>query len=578
LSAIPISPANAGVRVDAIGPIGIIEAADRHLLRRCNTMVMHLRKRFDNHSLRHKNAARQMAAGRTGMGKRNVVPPLLALSGVEKRYGGVRALRGVDFTLVAGEIHVLLGENGAGKSTLMGIISGAVQPDQGRMTLAGRTVKFVAPRDAHAAGIVMIPQELDLVPGLDIAANLFLGQEKLTRLGTMAHAEMVRGAHDLLDRAGVRLDPKLRVSSLRMGERQLVAIAKALAAEARILILDEPTAALSAAEAEHLFETIRQLKDRGVGIIYISHRLEEVARIGDRVTVMRDGLVVGAARPDTPQADLVRMLVGKSFQDLFPERAARIGRPLLTLDHARFVPAVERAGWQAPRDVSLTVHEGEVVGLAGLMGAGRTELLSALYGFEVRGRWQGGLTMSGKPAALGSIAAARRAGIAYVTDDRRTTGLVLGQSIARNIVMSTLAKVTPWGFVSAAREQAEVDAALNRFDVRPRMPSARVINLSGGNQQKVVFAKELLSSPRLLLLDEPTRGVDVGAKSEIYRQLRDLVAGGLGVLVASSELPELIGLCDRIVVMRGGVTTANFAAGVSEETLRRHSLGEVLAA
>ncbi len=507
-----------------------------------------------------------------------MVPPLLALSGVEKRYGGVRALRGVDFTLAAGEIHVLLGENGAGKSTLMGIISGATRPDRGSMTLAGTAVKFLTPRDAHAVGIVMIPQELDLVPGLDIAANLFLGHEKLTRIGTMAHTEMVRGARDLLDRAGVSLDPKLLVSSLRMGERQLVAIAKALAAEARILILDEPTAALSAAEAEHLFATVRQLKARGVGIIYISHRLEEVARIGDRVTVMRDGLVVGEAHPDAPQADLVRMLVGKSFQDLFPPRAASLGRPLLTLDHARFLPAVDRAGWQAPRDVSLTVHAGEVVGLAGLMGAGRTELLSALYGFEVRGRWQGGVALNGRPAALGSIGAARRAGIGYVTDDRRSTGLVLGQSVARNIVMSTLAKVTPWGFVSAAREQAEVGDALNRFDVRPRLPSARVINLSGGNQQKVVFAKELLNNPRLLLLDEPTRGVDVGAKSEIYRQLRDLAAAGLGVLVASSELPELIGLCDRIVVMHGGVTVASFAAGVSEETLRHHSLGEALVA
>jgi len=519
-----------------------------------------------------------MAAGRIGMGKRNVVPPLLTLSGIEKRYGGVRALRGADFTLAAGEIHFLLGENGAGKSTLMGVISGAVQPDRGGMTLAGNPVKFATPRDAHAAGIVMIPQELDLVPGLDIAANLFLGHEKLTRFGTMARGAMVHGAKDLLHRAGVRLDPRLLVSSLRMGERQLVAIAKALAAEARILILDEPTAALSAAEAEHLFETVRQLKTRGVGIIYISHRLEEVPLIGDRVTVMRDGVVVGEAPPDAPQADLVRMLVGKSFQDLFPPRAARIGRPLIALDHARFVPAVERAGWQAPRDVSLTVHEGEVVGLAGLMGAGRTELLSSLYGFEVRGQWQGGVSVDGKPAVLGSIGAARRAGIGYVTDDRRSTGLVLGQSVARNIVMSTLAKVTPWGFVSAAREQAEVSDALNRFDVRPRLPSARVVNLSGGNQQKVVFAKELLGRPRLLLLDEPTRGVDVGAKSEIYRQLRDLAAAGLGVLVASSELPELIGLCDRIVVMHGGVTVASFAAGVTEETLRHHSLGEALVA
>lgn len=504
--------------------------------------------------------------------------PLLMLSGIEKRFGGVRALRGVDFDLCAGEVHVLLGENGAGKSTLMSIISGAALPDKGTMLLGGSLVSLQSPREAHAVGIVMIPQELDLVPGLDIAANLFLGHEPLTGMRTLARSRMLRDSHDLLRRAGVSLDPALLVSSLRMGERQLVAIAKALAADARILILDEPTAALSATEAEYLFATVRELRSRGVGIVYISHRLEEVPRIADRVTVMRDGVVVGETAPDAPQAELVRMLVGKNFSELFPPRASHFGRPLLNLAHARFVPAVERAGWQAPRDVSLTVHEGEIVGLAGLMGAGRTELLSALYGFEARGRWEGVVEVGGAAAKLGSVAAARRAGMAYVTDDRRGAGLVLGQSVARNIVMSTLPRVTPWGFVSAAREQSEVASALSRFDVRPRTPTTRVVNLSGGNQQKVVFAKELLSEPRLLLLDEPTRGVDVGAKAEIYRQLRELAGQGLGVLVASSELPELIGLCDRIVVMQAGVTMASFAAGVSEETLRRTSLGEARAA
>jgi ribose transport system ATP-binding protein len=504
--------------------------------------------------------------------------PLLVLSGIEKRFGGVRALRGVDFSLAAGEIHVLLGENGAGKSTLMGIISGAMRPDKGSMSLGGEPMSFQTPRDDHAAGIVMIPQELDLVPGLDIAANLFLGHEKLTPMRRLARARMAEEAHSLLHRAGVALDPSVLVSSLRMGERQLVAIAKALAQEARILILDEPTAALSAAEAERLFETISELRSRNVGIIYISHRLEEVRRIGDRVTVMRDGAVVGEARPDAPQAELVRMLVGRDFKDLFPARAATVGTPLLTLDHACFKPVVERAGWQAPRDVSLTVHAGEIVGLSGLMGAGRTELLAALYGFEARGQWNNGVMFDGRPVTLGSIAAARRHGIAFVTDDRRGTGLVLGHSVGWNIVMSTLSRVTPWGLVNAAREEGAVSGALNRFDVRPRLPSARVINLSGGNQQKVVFGKELLSGPRLLLLDEPTRGVDVGAKSEIYRQLRDLAGQGLGVLVASSELPELIGLCDRIVVMHGGRTVAHFDGGVSEETLRRHSLGEPIAA
>ena len=503
---------------------------------------------------------------------------MLSLSGIEKRFGGVRALRGVDFDLQASEIHVLLGENGAGKSTLMSVISGAITPDQGSMTLAGREVRFASPREAHAAGIIMIPQELDLVPGLSIAANLFLGHERLTGRRTLDDGRMMREAHALLHRAGVALDPALRVASLRMGERQLVAIAKALAADARILILDEPTAALSATEAEHLFTVVRELRGRGVGIIYISHRLEEVARIADRVTVMRDGAVAGQAAADAPQAELVRLLVGREFSALFPDGSSGAGATLLTLEHARFVPAVPRAGWQAPVDVSLSVRQGEIVGLSGLMGAGRTELLSALFGYEVQGRWEGEVRIGGQAVRLGSVAAARRAGLAYVTDDRRGTGLILGQSVAWNIVMSTLRRVTPWGLVSAAAEQAQVAGALDRFDVRPRLPGARVVNLSGGNQQKVVFAKELLSAPRLLLLDEPTRGVDVGAKAEIYRQLRELAGQGLGVLVASSELPELLGLCDRIVVMQAGVTVASFEAGVSEATLRRSSLGEVRAA
>jgi ribose transport system ATP-binding protein len=504
--------------------------------------------------------------------------PLLALAAIEKRFGGVRALRGVDFDLHAAEIHVLLGENGAGKSTLMSVIAGGIAPDAGSMTLAGQPVHFATPRDAHAAGIIMIPQELDLVPGLDIASNLFLGHERVTGRRTLDDARMMREAHALLRRAGVDLDPALRVASLRMGERQLVAIAKALAADARILILDEPTAALSATEAEHLFTVVRELRGRGVGIIYISHRLEEVPRIADRVTVMRDGAVAGQAAPDAPQAELVRLLVGRDFSELFPAHAGSVGEPLLSLSHARFIPALPRAGWQAAVDVSLEVRAGEIVGLSGLMGAGRTELLSALFGYEARGRWEGDVRVAGRPARLGSVTDARRAGMAYVTDDRRGTGLILGQSVAWNIVMSTLRRVTPWGLVSPAAEQAQVGHALNRFDVRPRLPGARVVNLSGGNQQKVVFAKELLSEPRLLLLDEPTRGVDVGAKAEIYRQLRGLAAEGLGVLVASSELPELIGLCDRIIVMHAGRTVASFEAGVSEETLRRYSLGEVQAA
>jgi ribose transport system ATP-binding protein len=371
---------------------------------------------------------------------------LLELRGIQKRFGGVHALRGVDFDLEAGEVHVLLGENGAGKSTLMGVLSGAVVPDEGVIRLDGNPVRFATPRDAHNAGIAMIPQELDLVPGLDIAANLFLGNE-ITNKGVLAGAAMRSQAQDLLARAGVSLDASLPVASLRMGERQLVAIAKALSAKARILIMDEPTAALSAVEADHLFTVVKELAGRGVGIIYISHRLEEVTRIADRVTVMRDGAVVGTTSPDAPQATLVQLLVGRPFSDLFPARSEKIGAPILRLDHAAFDPDIPRAGWQAPRDVSLTVHVGEIVGLAGLMGVGRTELLSALHGFGANGRWRGLVEMHGKPAALGTIRAARRAGIAYVTDDRRGTGLILNHTVGQNAVMSTLKRVTPFGLV-----------------------------------------------------------------------------------------------------------------------------------
>jgi len=502
---------------------------------------------------------------------------LLELRGIQKRYGGVHALKGVDFELAAGEVHVLLGENGAGKSTLMGVLSGAVTPDEGSIKLDGAEVRFASPREAHAVGIAMIPQELDLVPGLTIAANLFLGNE-ITKGGVLAHGAMRHKAQDLLARAGVSLDATLPVSSLRMGERQLVAIAKALSAMARILIMDEPTAALSAVEADHLFTVVRELSVRGVGIVYISHRLEEVARIAHRVTVMRDGAVVGTTTPDAPQATLVQLLVGRPFSDLFPPRAAKLGKPILRLDHAAFDPDVPRAGWQAPRDVSLTVHEGEIVGLAGLMGVGRTELLSALHGFGASGVWRGSVEVRGAPTKLGSIQAARQAGIAYVTDDRRGTGLVLNHTVAQNAVMSTLKRVTPFGLVSRALERREVARALDDYDVRPRLPDAKVVNLSGGNQQKVVFAKELMNGPSLLLLDEPTRGVDVGAKAEIYRRLRGLAQAGLGVLVASSELTELIGLCDRVIVMHEGRTIHEFGPGPSEEAVRRMSEGESEAA
>jgi len=330
-------------------------------------------------------------------------------------------------------------------------------------------------------------------------------------------------------------------------------------------VLDEPTAALTASETGLLFSTVRDLRARGVGIVYISHRLEEIPQVADRVTVLRDGLVAGETRHDSPQRELVQLLVGRPLDELFPKKhSEHAGREILRLQNARFKPRSELPGWQAAEDVTLTVRSHEIVGLAGIMGAGRTELLSALYGTGPEGEWQGIVEVNGKVPDLSSVRAAKRARIAMVSDDRRGGGLMLAMPVRRNLVMSILKRMSPFGLMSGKREAAAVQQAVSRFDIRPRNPDLIVGNLSGGNQQKVVLSKEILSDPELLLLDEPTRGVDVGAKGEIYMQLRALANQGLGILVASSELPELLGLCDRVVVLRRGRTVAEYAGKIDE--------------
>ncbi|MDQ0559176.1 ribose transport system ATP-binding protein [Rhizobium mesoamericanum] len=489
---------------------------------------------------------------------------VLSARAVTKHFGGVQALRGVDFDLKVGEIHALLGENGAGKSTLMNLMSGVHTPDHGEIFIDGKPTRFHSPRDAQAAGIATIFQELDLVSSLSVAANLFLGRELVHRHGMLDGKAMLREARKRLEAIDRSIDPAQFVGELSIGQRQVVAIVKALSYASRALIMDEPTAALTVGEVERLFDIMRGLASSGVGIVYISHRLEEVPQIAHRVTVMRDGKVAGVTEPNAPQAQLVQLLVGRPLNELYPPRSDRVGDVLLRMRQASFRPHRASPGWQAPSRIDLDVHRGEIVGLAGVMGAGRTELLSALYGTGVPGRWQGEVTIGGKPARLRSIAAARKAGLAFVTDDRRGAGLMLRMSVGLNLVMSIIRRISPNGLLSARRQDDAIKSSFGNFDIRPRNPEIAVGALSGGNQQKVVLAKEVLGNPSLLLLDEPTRGVDVGAKGEIYARLRKFASDGLGILVASSEMPELIGLCDRIVVLRNGCSVAEFSGGVGE--------------
>ncbi|MEV4663116.1 sugar ABC transporter ATP-binding protein [Micromonospora echinofusca] len=504
---------------------------------------------------------------------------VVAMSGIAKRFGGVHALRGVDLVLRAGEVHALLGENGAGKSTLINILSGVVTDYDGEISMGGDPVRFADPAAAQAAGIATIHQELDLVPALSVAENLMLGREPRTRLRTLDRRAMTRTARDWLGPLGAEIDPRRPVGSLRVGEQQLVEIAKALSLDARVLIMDEPTAALADAEVRRLMSTIRALRERGVAVVYISHRLEEIEHIADRATVLRNGEVAGTLRPDRADRQrIITLMVGRPAEALFdvgPAGAERpAGPPVLQVDDLAVRPWGTRPGRCEPAGVSLTVRAGEIVGLAGLMGAGRTELLETLYGAGPPGRRSGQVRLAGRPYAPRGPRAALRAGVGFVPEDRRRCALVLEHPVGRSIVLAALRRLTTAGFVRGGRERDAVRQQVAALAIRTSSAAAPVGSLSGGNQQKVVFARHLLTHPRLLLLDEPTRGVDVGAKAEIYRLLRRLADDGMGILLASSELPELTGVCDRIVVLRRGRAVAELPAdGCTGEDILTAAMG-----
>jgi rhamnose transport system ATP-binding protein len=476
--------------------------------------------------------------------------PLLEVKGLEKSFPGVKALSGVTFDVRAGETHALLGENGAGKSTLIKIVSGVYHPDAGEILIDGRAVRFATPEDAKRAGVATIYQELLLFPELTVAENIFLGHAPLAAGGRIDWATMRQRAEALL--ASLEIDDLAAdeiVGALSVGHRQRVEILRALSHDARILIMDEPTAALTEADVRRLFDIVRKLKARGVGIVYISHRLDEIFEIADRVTVLRDGAYVGEREvAATNSAELVQMMVGRRIDNLFPKVAVPIGEPVLEARGLRREPTT--------RDVSLTVRAGEIVGLAGLVGSGRSELAQVLFG--ITPAEHGEIRLHGKAVSIDSPEAARARGVAYVPEDRGVQGLVRPMSVLHNVSLAALGALSRAGIIDRAAERRLADASVKRFSVKTSSVDEVAGRLSGGNQQKIVLGKWLANNPKLLILDEPTRGIDVGAKAEIHRLMCELAGEGVAILMISSELPEVLGMSDRVLVMREGRLVAEF--------------------
>ena len=466
---------------------------------------------------------------------------LLAAAGLSKAFPGVRALDGVDFDLRRGEVHVLLGENGAGKSTLIKMLSGAYHPDEGRVLVDGEEVHIRGAQDAGRLGIATIYQEFNLVPDLTVAENIFLGRQP-RRFGMIDRRTMEADAEVLLKRVGVSVSPRARVRELGIARLQMVEIAKALSLNARVLIMDEPTAVLTSEEVEKLFAIVRKLREDGVGIVFITHHLDEIAALGDRVTVIRDGKSVGQVPAATPEDELVRLMVGRSIEQQYPREQPEKGTALLTVE------GLTRDG--VFHDVSFEVHAGEVVGIAGLVGAGRTEVVRAVFGADPYDK--GAVKVSGAAVRRGDVNAAMAAGIGLVPEDRKGQGLVLDASVEENLGLVTMRTATRAGLVDLKGQHEAAERIAGQLGVRMAGLGQHVRTLSGGNQQKVVIGKWLLADTKVLILDEPTRGIDVGAKVEIYQLINELTAAGAAVLMISSDLPEVLGMSDRVLVMAQG--------------------------
>ena len=468
--------------------------------------------------------------------------PLLRMTEVCKRFPGVQALQDATLEVAPGEVHVLLGENGAGKSTLMKVLCGQYAADEGDISLAGQAIAPESPIEAEALGLVMIHQELNLIPGLTVAENIFLGHEP-TRSGFILGDVMRQTSAELLRRLRCGVDPDTPVAHLSVAEQQLVEIARALKEEARLLVMDEPTAALADHEIEALFEVIHDLGREDVPVIYISHRMREIFAIGDRVTVMRDGKTVGTREiQKTDVNELIQLMVGRTIDEQIAKREVEIGDPVLVVD------GLAREGVLSP--VSLSVGAGEILGIAGLMGSGRTELARAIFGADPVDA--GAVTVGGTTLPSNNPAASIEAGLGFLTEDRKQQGLVLQMSVGENVTLTSLNRISRHGFLDIAAERKRAGELVEKLHIRVTSLDQETVNLSGGNQQKVVLARWLAVGCRVLLFDEPTRGIDVGAKAEIYELIGELVERGVAVVLISSEMPELLGLADRVAVMHEG--------------------------
>jgi rhamnose transport system ATP-binding protein len=484
-------------------------------------------------------------AGSTGPG---TVEPVLQLRGVTKSFGAVAALRGADLAVHAGSIHALVGENGAGKSTLVKIVAGVHRRDSGEMLLGGRPVDFASTSDSKSLGIAVIYQEPTLFPDLSVTENIFMGRQPVGAGRRVDRAAMYAEADGLFRRLGVHIDPRRPALGLSIADQQILEIAKAISLDARVLIMDEPTAALSGTEVDRLFAVARSLRDEGRALVFISHRFDEVFDLCDTITVMRDGAYVATVPTSDSDVDgVVAMMVGREVGELFPKTPATVGEPVLQVE------GLGSAGLF--HDVSFEVRSGEIVGLAGLVGAGRSEIARAVFGVD--GYDTGRVLVGGRPVPPRSPRAAIRAGIAFVPEDRRRQGLVVEASVARNVVGVIRGGLTRAGLLSSAAESRSAAPWAGRLEVKTGALDLDATTMSGGNQQKVVIAKWLATDPRLLIIDEPTRGIDVGTKAEVHRLLSELAGRGMAVLMISSELPEVLGMADRVLVVCEGRITAD---------------------